>query len=89
MTAIPATLANGASGIYLFNGYDLESAPQEEAVISALKKLERGEILRLFIEKSPLMLLRALVIQFGSKVNFQYFKNQEGLVIIDFKKVRE
>lgn len=89
MTAIPATLANGASGIYLFNGYGLKSAPKEVAVISAIRKLKRGEILRLFIEKAPLMLLRALVIQFGSKVVFQYFNNQEGLVIIDFKKIRE
>ena len=89
MTAIPATLAKGASGIFLYNGYGLGSTQKEAALIRAVRKLKSGEILRLFIEKAHPQLLRALVIQFGSKIMFQYLKNQEGLIIIDFEKIRE
>lgn len=89
MTAVPACLANGASGVFLFDGYKVKSKSKEVALIRAVQKLKSGEVLRLFIEKVPFLLLRKLVIHFGSKIIFQYLKNQEGLVIIDFKKVRE
>jgi uncharacterized protein (DUF2249 family) len=82
-------LANDGSKIYPFNGYGLSLEAEEDALFQAVSELKQGEILRLSIDKNPFVLIRSLVVKYGSKLIFEYLQNREGDVIIDFKRVKE
>ena len=80
-------LASDALGIFLFNGYGLSNKSREARFLHRVKKLKTGEILRMFSDQNPHNLIRLLVIRYGSKFIFQYLKNQDGAVVIDFKRI--
>lgn len=83
-----ASIAFEATKINPFYGLDSQGLPTERAIISAMASLHVGEILRLFVERNPLEIIRKIVLIFGSKIIFQYLQNKEGAVIIDFMKTR-
>ena len=66
-------LASDALGIFLLNGYGLTNKSREARFLHRVKILKPGEV----------------VIRYGSKVIFQYLKNQDGAVVIDFKRIND
>ncbi len=89
MAYVSSLLTKDASGILLFDGYELKTKAKENALVSAVGKLQPGEILRLFIDHNPFDLIRTIAIRYGSKLIFQYLHNREGAVVIDFKMIRK
>ena len=82
-------LASDALGLFLLNGYGLTNKSREARFLHRVKILKPGEVLRLFTDKNPHNLIHLLVIRYGSKFIFQYLKNQEGAVVIDFKRIND
>ena len=80
-------LSKDAAGIFPFDGYRLAQKSHEDALFRAMNNLKPGEILRLFVGKNPLEVIRKLAMEFGAKFVFEYLSNRDGLVIIDFKRV--
>ena len=83
-----AFIAFEAKKINPFYGLDSQGLPTERAIVSAMANLHAGEILRVFIDRNPLEIIRKIVLRYGSKIIFQYLQNKEGAVIIDFMKIR-
>ena len=88
MKSPKAFIAFESKKINTFYGLDSQGLPTERAIVSEMAKLHAGEILRLFIDRNPLEIIQKIVLRYGSKIIFQYLKNNEGAVIIDFMKIR-
>lgn len=88
MKSPKAFLAFESKKIKTFYGLDSQGLPTERAIVLEMANLHAGEILRLFIDRNPLEIIQKIVLRYGSKIIFQYLKNNEGAVIIDFMKIR-
>ena len=89
MSSHSGFLFKDACAVFPFDAYGSSNRFREEAFFSAMNGLRTGEILRLFIDRNPLRLIRKIVLKFGSKLMFQYLHNRDGSVIIDFQKMHD
>lgn len=89
MASHSAYLFKDACAVFSFDAYGSPNGFREEAFFSAMNRLRTGEILRLFIDRNPLLLIQKIVLKYGSKLMFQYLHNRDGSVIIDFQKVHD
>lgn len=76
-----------AHEIHQFDGRGIAQKIRSVALIAALRSLSVGEAIRYQDVEDPFSLIRTLMIEFGSKIAWEYIDRRPNVIIIEFTRV--